>query len=281
LHAAASKGDLEIAKLRLERGADPNAEVESSGNCMHIARGDTSMLTLLAAFGGEYADYEDLSKLSPAALESVYGDELPLRYYVDTADLDILAARMGEDPGIAGEVLELALRSYNGAAKSVVRLCLDWDRSTAKRIQANGLIYTLHRLSVKDEKEMTEIIGWLLAAGMNPNDSDWLRVTSLHRLAIGTQPHGSDGSIYRPHPEVMRLFLEAGADLEAKDEEFHSTPLGWAARWGRTEMVEVLLSAGAATNLNDDLAWATPLAWARKKGHEHIARMLMAEGATA
>ena len=121
----------------------------------------------------------------------------------------------------------------------------------------------------------------LLAAGMDPNDSDWLRVTALHRLAIGSQDHGSDGTEYRPHLEVMRLFIEAGADLDAKDEEFYSTPLGWAARWGRAEMVTLLLERGARTNLSDDLSWATPLAWATKKGHAEIERQLREAGATS
>ncbi|SVE19552.1 uncharacterized protein METZ01_LOCUS472406, partial [marine metagenome] len=29
---------------------------------------------------------------------------------------------------------------------------------------------------------------------------------------------------------ARRLLIEAGADLNARDEEFQSTPLGWAAR---------------------------------------------------
>ena len=116
---------------------------------------------------------------------------------------------------------------------------------------------------------------------MTPNDSDWLRVTSLHRLAIGSMKHGSDGREYRHHGETMRLFIEAGADANARDEEFHSTALGWAARWGRPEAAQLLLERGAATNLPDDLPWATPLAWARNKGHVDIERMLTEAGATA
>ena len=81
--------------------------------------------------------------------------------------------------------------------------------------------------------------------------------------------------------DVMRMFIDAGAELDAKDEEFHSTPLGWAARWGRKEMVALLLERGAKPNLPDDLPWATPLAWARHKGHGKVEQMLTAAGATS
>src|SRR5262249_42969628 len=55
-------------------------------------------------------------------------------------------------------------------------------------------------------------------------------------------------------------------------------PLGWAARCGKTRMVEFLLRHGAKPNLPDDepdLAWAMPLQWAIRRGHDEIVRMLM------
>ena len=55
---------------------------------------------------------------------------------------------------------------------------------------------------------------------------------------------------------------------------FCSTPLGWAAKFGKTRMVELLLRRGAKPNLPDDPPWATPLAWATRRGHDRIARTL-------
>ena len=80
--------------------------------------------------------------------------------------------------------------------------------------------------------------------------------------------------------KTMKLFIEAGAELDARDEEYQSTPLGWACRWGRMEAVELLLEKGAKTNLPDDPSWATPLAWATRKGHDEIAELLKEHGAT-
>jgi ankyrin repeat protein len=72
--------------------------------------------------------------------------------------------------------------------------------------------------------------------------------------------------------EKARLLLDHGADINAVDEEYRSTPLGLAARWGHREMVALLLERGADP-IKSGASWSTPLAWARKKGHAEIASM--------
>ena len=49
-------------------------------------------------------------------------------------------------------------------------------------------------------------------------------------------------------PEVLRLLLAAGADMEARDEAEGDTALMFAARWNTREGVELLLRAGADVN---------------------------------
>ena len=75
-----------------------------------------------------------------------------------------------------------------------------------------------------------------------------------------------------------RLLHDHGADLNAVDEEYGSTPLGFAARWGQREMVAFLLERGADPN-KSNAVWSTPLAWARKKGHAEIENDLSRAGA--
>jgi hypothetical protein len=105
----------------------------------------------------------------------------------------------------------------------------------------------------------------LFQHGMDPNRPNWLRITPLHHFAEA-------GDL-----ENAAEFLDHGADLNPRDEEFCSTPLGWAARCGKTRMVEFFLRRGARPNLPDDtphLTWATPLQWALRRGHDEIVRLL-------
>jgi ankyrin repeat protein len=122
----------------------------------------------------------------------------------------------------------------------------------------------------------------LLARGLDPNRSDWLGKTFLHACAASG------------NRSAAAVFLDAGADINARGLEFHETPLAAAVRhepWCRKadraklpqqkrRMVEFLLKRGAATNLPGDEPWATPLAWARKLGLADIEEILLKHGAS-
>jgi ankyrin repeat protein len=95
---------------------------------------------------------------------------------------------------------------------------------------------------------------------------DWLGVAYLHKAA------------WTGNLEAARLLLAFGAELDAIDEEHHSTPLGFAARWGHREMVALLLERGADPN-RSGAPWSTPLGWAQRKGHSAIAADLRLAGA--
>jgi hypothetical protein len=64
--------------------------------------------------------------------------------------------------------------------------------------------------------------------------------------------------------------LDAGARMDLRDELLRSTPLGWACRWGRLELVRLFLKRGADPVEADAEAWATPAAWARKAGRDDV-----------
>ena len=119
----------------------------------------------------------------------------------------------------------------------------------------------------------------LLDRGLDPNRPDWLGKTFLHACAASG------------NRSIAAVFLDAGADINARGLEFNETPLAAAVRSGlgnkeskqaqrRRRMVEFLLKRGAATNLPDDEPWATPLAWARKLGLADIEEILLKHGAT-
>ena len=102
----------------------------------------------------------------------------------------------------------------------------------------------------------------LLAHGMSPDQMNWQHQTLLHHAST------------QEKTECAEILVDAGASLTARDDEYQSTPLAWAARTNRLAMVEFLLSRGAPVNLPDDEEWATLLAWAERRGHREIAALL-------
>jgi ankyrin repeat protein len=97
-----------------------------------------------------------------------------------------------------------------------------------------------------------------LERGMDARHRNCHRTTLLHEMSR------------RGETVRARLLLDYGAGIDAIDDEFKSTPLGFAARWGQRKMVRLLLDRGADRRLAG-AAWAEPAAWARRKGHRAIA----------
>jgi RNA polymerase sigma factor (sigma-70 family) len=225
LYSAVYNGHFEIAKLLLEKGAYPNPEVESSADALSIAllNSDQKMADLLCSYGAARS----------VDLLAHYGD-------VKTA-----AAVFAVNPALADNPGALGSAAGNEA---FLRLMLRYQPDLPKRRAIGGRT-----------REITEL---LFRHGMNANHMNWLRITPLHSFA-------ESGDL-----QNAAIFIDRGADLNAREEEMCSTPLGWAARCGRIRMVELLLRRGAKLTLPDDPPWATPLAWATRRGHDEIVRLL-------
>ena len=102
-----------------------------------------------------------------------------------------------------------------------------------------------------------EIAAFLIDRGMSPHHMNIHRTTLLHGMA-------QLGDVRK-----ATLLLDHGAEINAVDDEFRSTPLGLAARWGQRKMVAFLLERGA-DQARSGADWATPIEWARKKAHKKI-----------
>jgi hypothetical protein len=89
----------------------------------------------------------------------------------------------------------------------------------------------------------------------------------LHEVASGG---------YAAAVRFAEVLLDAGARLDLRDRLLASTPLGWACRWGRIDMVRLLLQRGADPVEADAEPWARPLAWAERMDHPEIAALLRA-----
>jgi ankyrin repeat protein len=268
-HCAAS-GKYEMAAMLLDRGADPNAEVYASGTPLNQAYGrrDRAMIELLERRGG---------RLDAAAAGL---------YRLTDRARQMLADATGAEVDEAGQTI--AERLLSGAAcggdAEIVRLALDrvdWPRDDSRwfsvleqplRIWNHG-----SRFWSNDEWDRRTYLTCfrLVLARCDPNlrgrltDGHAFGLTMLHSVAGSREHVTADERV-----AFATMLLDAGARLDVRDYVLESSPLGWACRWGRVELVKLYLARGADPVESGAAPWATPLAWARKKGHAEIEKLL-------
>jgi len=242
LHAAAKAGDRELVELLLAHGADPNGHVDCGGNAVFAAK-TPELRAFLLSRGGSLDPYD-----------LVWLDED-----------DEVIRRVTEDPTSA----EL------GCGGVFTAVCTRGKRDLLVRLLDAGIrvpaLVTGCRSYLLENVEMLRM---LLASGMSPDMPDWQGQTFLHGLcAAGCRGQAGEAM------ERAGILLDAGACITAREDQYRSTPLAWAARTNMAGMIEFLLARGAPPQLPDDPSWATPLAWAERRGHEEAARILRRHGA--
>jgi ankyrin repeat protein len=249
LWCAAQAGRRDIAELLLDRGADPNANVYASGWAIDhtYRRQDGALKQLLLDRGAR-----------------------PQPWTVAMAhDVDAARRMLASD---AGEELarELTWSAACNGCPEIVEMALPrlaWPAGDPRWHWV--LIQPLRSAGDNGQEEAYfTCMELLLRHGIDPNVSSRFGQTALHFAAArGTLSEAA-------RVRFAGMLLDRGARLDVRDELLHSTPLGWACRWGREELVRLLMARGAPADEADAEAWATPLAWATRMGHGAIAGLL-------
>src|SRR5205814_1919354 len=76
------------------------------------------------------------------------------------------------------------------------------------------------------------------------------------------------------HVEVVKLLLNANANIEAVDNEYGRTPLSLAAENGHVDVVKLLLNVNANIEAVDIEYGRTPLSLAAENGHVDVVKLL-------
>ncbi len=247
---AALAARFDIAKLLLDRGADPNANVYASGWPLRNAwnHEDDSVKRLLLERG---------AKIQPYMIAEAH----------DVAEAERLLAA---DPS-EGLASELAWSAADHGCPAIVQLALPHLKWPGNDPRWHWVLIQPIRGAGNDSSENEGHFGsmdLLLRHGVDPNVSRFGQ-TALHFVAAR---HGN-----LPDEDRARfasMLLDHGARLDVRDDLLQTTPLGWACRWGRAKLVELLIDRGAPVDEPDAESWATPKAWARKMQHSAVLGML-------
>ncbi len=238
LHEAARIGDRSLVELLLAHGADPNAHRDSAGNAVYAAK-TREIRQLLESHGGSLDPYDLVWKDED--------DEVMRRITADPKSAEL---------GCGGVFTAVVTRQKRDLLKRLLEAGI-----RVPRYVTGCQSYLL---------EQPDMLKLLLQHGMHPDTCNWQGQTMLHMLCR-QDPEGKQAA---HNVSCATLLLEAGANISAREEEYASTPLGWAARCNNIGMVRFLLAHGAPPHLPDDKPWATPLAWAVRRGHSEVARIL-------
>jgi ankyrin repeat protein len=255
-HAAAS-GKLEIAELLLRRGADPNAQVYASGSPVFSAyrKHDEAMIALLQRYGG----------VADAITIAIHGrTEIARQMLAGEVD-----GRL-QDGMFAGTTVaeQILWGAADGGYPDIVRLALeqvDWPRDDARWYRMLWRPLPARQTARPDFPRYLECLRLMLERG-DANASGSFGRTLLHDLAAR--------GLADEQVAFSTLLLDGGARLDVRDALLKSTPLGWACRWGRVELVRLLLARGADPVEAGAEHWATPRAWAEKRGHADLLALL-------
>ena len=277
-HCAGTGKDA-MAEMLLEHGADPNADVYASGTPMLQAysQADWKMLDLLMKYGGvPEASSAGLYRQTALARKMLAGEA---KYRLAGASTALTASE--EQEALAQQLL---WGSACGGDPQIVRLALeriDWPRDDPRWfgiLEQPLRIWTHGSIGANWDRTTYLSCFRLVLERADPNMrgrlDDQFGLTILHSVAGSREHVTADERL-----AFATMLLDAGARLDVRDQLLKSTPLGWACRWGRDELVTLFLKRGADPAEPDAEPWATPLAWARKKGHAGIEAALQQAGA--
>ncbi len=262
LRQCAILGQPAMADILLKRGASANTNVYAASSAMYeaYARQDRAMVELLERHGG-FVDAGTAGYLGLA--------DRARRMFEDET-----AGRLPEGvvpPGstVAQELLFSAAASGNVDLVQMALEHLDWPRGDAR--WQWRLMQPLGRRP-KAERDRYLMCFQMILERSSVDLPHRFGRTPLHDVAAAWPRSAPMGAAERIG--FATILLDAGARLDVRDDLLRSTPLGWACRWGRVELVTFLLKRGADSVEVDAESWATPLAWAEKMNRGAVLSVL-------
>jgi ankyrin repeat protein/preprotein translocase subunit SecA len=254
LYKAAEQGQVDVVKLLLASGADPNMLNNNSllgYTPLHIAaeQGQLAVVKLLLA----------------SEINTEVGDKYgktPLHVAAEQGQLAVvkllLANGVKTDVGDNNGKMPLHVAAEKGQL-AVVKLLL--ANGVKTDVGDNNGKMPLHMAVKQGQLAVVEL---LLASGVNAELGDQYQATPLHVAA-------EQGQL-----AVVELLLASGFNTEVGDNQ-GKTPLHVAVKKGQLAVVKLLLASGVNTAVGDNQG-KTPLHLAVEQGQLAVVKLLLASG---
>ncbi|MGE0010135.1 MAG: ankyrin repeat domain-containing protein [Candidatus Babeliales bacterium] len=227
LHAAAQKGDLALAKLLLEHGADVHAKSYEAGwTPLHQAAafGHLALLELLVAHGANVQE-----ETQPIADNMYNAFETPLPVACRAGHLDVVQFLVEHGVTLSPEESYAPLYNAVASGNSEIVAYLLAKGADCRNYEQNPPL-----LVEACMQEHIEIVKLLAAHGYNIDAQDQNGQTPLIMAVQGN------------HKELVAYLLEHNADI-AREDDLGYTALSYAREQHNTEIENLLLAKGVLT----------------------------------
>ena len=252
LHYAGKHKHADVVQVLIDAGADIEAKTDKGHSPLHLASRSGEVATVMKLVeGGADVRATDDEGNTCLILAAYNGHTDTVQVLIDAgAEIETKAGEGDE----RYSPLDVAI--FSGALTTVMKLVE--GGADVRATDDEG--YTC-LMSAADDGH-TDIVRYLVGLlEVEVNDRDNKNCTALHYAAEGK------------HADVVQVLIDAGADIEAKNDEGHS-PLHLASCSGELATVSKLIEAGADVRATDDKG-NTCLIFATISGHTNIVRYLV------
>lgn len=271
LHIAATAGQSALVELLLSHGADPNAlEKGDNAGPLHFAaeRGRLETVKLLVEAGADVNWTYDLHERGPLGWACVFGKVQAdvAEYLIEQgAKIDLFSAIALGRADIVRELIEsdpntLRLRmSRFENYRTPLEFAAEHGRHDLARLLIDAGIdigfCDAAALDLQEElqkrlarQSSLTILNWGLRSAVMGSALGTARLL----LETGADPNYAPQTVsllFEPigkgNAPLARLLIEFGADLEYRDSQWNSTPLGWQVFFANVESTMLALELGA------------------------------------
>ena len=247
LHVAASKGDVEMTRFLLAAGAQINRVTDSP------RRGSVDRTPLSEAIAEKHTAVVRLLRQSGALATKKAIEQY--REFVGLIRRGVDKVRRGAYQIRRGAYKELTVQEIRKYLDDGV--CPDPPTSWRYLNEESALMVAIKRRRM-------DLVKSLLRAGANPNWSNYYQSPLTLAARIGKR-------------SLVRVLMDAGANVTNLRLADYSSPLVYAASGGRAGIVNLFLAAG--DNAHAVRGKAYPLIEAARHGHTEVVQLLLDAGA--